>query len=49
MVLQVSDTASDADSASAYKVANDNLQVLLQHGNRLSVEMNATVSAFGLR
>ena len=45
VVLSVPDTALDADSASAYRVANDSLRVLLQHGKRQSVEMDATGSA----
>ena len=43
--LSVPDTALDTDSASAHKVANDSLQVLLQHGTRQSAETDATGSA----
>ena len=46
VVLSVPDTAVDAtDSAGANMVARDSLQMLLQHGNRQSVEMEATSSA----
>ena len=41
-VLSIPSTVLDADYA--YVVANDSLQVLLQHGKRHSVEMDATGS-----
>ena len=43
--LFVSDTPADANSAGAYTVANDSLQVLLRHGKWQKVEMDATGSA----
>ena len=45
VVLSVPDTALDADSASAHRIANDSLQVLLQQGKRQSIVIDAAGSA----